>query len=140
MEVTRKRFGSAKLKLGIFNKTARTVCRIRPSWFCEIFTVNRSRRIQAVGEVTAAFWDVQPMLLAWDSFRKTKIFLFFSFLLLSLVHKFLSSFVREKGCHRLIQGCSKPQIKKILPGEVFRRCRTAAYKLQNSDSVDSAQI
>ena len=40
----------------------------------------------------------------------------------------------------MIQVGSKPQIKKNLPREVFRRCRTSAYKLQNSDSVDSAQI
>ena len=48
--------------------------------------------------------------------------------------------MRDIGCPRVIQVSSKPQIKNILLGEVFRRCRTSAFKFQNSDSEDSAQI
>ena len=66
-----------------------------------------------------------------------------SFLFSSFSFLFLSSLKcskAKKGCQGLIQVGSKPRTENILTGEVFRRCRTAAYKFQNSDSEDSAQI
>ena len=71
------------------------------------------------------------------------ISLLFPFLLsffLSLVLRFLVGFRVRRGLPIWCGRCSKLQIKNILPEEVFRRPRTAAYKFQNSDSEDSAQI
>ena len=53
---------------------------------------------------------------------------------------FLVVFVREKGCPRVNQGCWRLRTEKIKAEEVFRRAETQAYKFQNSDSDDSAQI
>ena len=65
---------------------------------------------------------------------------FFSFLFLSLLSHSLLSFKKEKGCPPLIHRPSGIRTAEIITGEVFRRAGTAAYKFQNSDSEDSAQL
>ena len=124
----------------------------RPSGF-KMLTADSAACFQHGGVVLFPFWDVRRLIWGRDSLSTlhfllsfwfssfSHLFFFSSFLhFLSLVLEFLGILEREQGCPRLIQGCSRLQIKNILPGEVFRRPRTAAYKFQNSDSEDSAQI
>ena len=79
------------------------------------------------------FWSETALTLSIFNFC-------FDFLLSLSTLEFSQLLERDEGFPRLIQGGSKPQIKNILTGEVFRRAGTAAYKFQNSDSEDSAQL
>ena len=107
MEVTRKRSGSAKLKRRKFNETARTNSRFHPSGFSEILTADRSRRIQAVGDETAAFWTWGCCLRSWAAWVKPIFlsFLFFSSFFLSLSSSSFSLHFRVRT--RLSQGDSR---------------------------------
>ena len=128
------------------------------SWNWEISTKSLGRNVESARADWSTFayrqFSVNPA--RWRSFfcflstfsavsgsGQPCSFFFFSFLSLSnlsLLFPFLSSLEIERGCPLVVWGVSKPRTEEVIIGEMFRRAETAAYKFQNSDSEDSAQI